>query len=76
MNPTVDYIALSGITTAMVELAKKFDGEAKYERFYPIVSLVIGFILGMLSGLPWLLSLTVGLTASGFYSQVKTLRGK
>ena len=76
MENSVDYVAMAGITTALVEILKKIDVKSKFERFYPLVSLIVGFSLGTATGFPWIISLTVGLTASGLYSQVKTLAGK
>lgn len=75
-NAAGEYAVLAAITAALVEVVKKVDVDGKLHVFYPLFSLVIGFTLGSLSQLPWLMSLIIGVTASGAYSQIKTFAGK
>lgn len=62
-----------GVTTALVELIKH--GDFLPSRFYPIVSLLVGASFGYFAGFDWLNCLVIGLSASGFYSAQKTVRG-
>lgn len=62
-----------GLTTALVELLKSLDVIAN--RWLPVVSLIIGGVFGYLAGLDLITMLTIGLSASGFYSAQKTVRG-
>lgn len=69
----MELAILIGVTTALVELIKHID--VLPTRFYPIVSLIIGAVLGYFGGFDWLTMLVIGLSASGFYSAQKTVRG-
>ncbi len=61
-----------GLTMALVELVKQVDIEGRLNRFYPLLSLTIGLLLGLLlTHLSVLESLVVGLAASGVYRGVK-----
>lgn len=68
------------ITTGVVEVIKQFTGE-KSSRFLPLISLITGLVI-TLGVAPLSFSLTdkiiygliVGLSASGLYDGVKTLK--
>lgn len=62
-----------GLTTALVELLKSLD--VMPNRWLPVMSLIIGGVFGYLAGFDLVTMLTVGLSASGFYSAQKTVRG-
>lgn len=64
------FIAL---TTAIVEMIKQIDFLPS--RFLPVLSLVIGGLFGYFAGLDFVTTLTIGLSASGFYSAQKAMRG-
>lgn len=62
----------SGVVAATVEVLKKAAGEYLPDRFYPLVSLVLGVVLGMVfAELKFIPSLIIGLVASGSYKVVK-----
>lgn len=58
-------IFLVGVTTAISELIKRI--AVIPSRFMPLVSVVVGLVLGMTMGLHWLLAVIVGLAGSGIY---------
>lgn len=62
----------SGIVIAVVEIIKRAAGGYIPDRFYPLVSLVIGSCLGLFV-LDWsfIQSLVIGLVASGVYKLTK-----
>lgn len=69
------------VITGLVQVIRVASGNAIYERFLPLVSLVIGVILGGLtigwSVLGILAGLIFGLSASGFYDLgKKTIAGQ
>lgn len=86
MNPTVtlDPAIASGllevaplavvvsITIGIVQLFKNIDAEAKYSRFYPLFSFVVGMILSLvIFHLDVAVALVTSLSASGTYEVTK-----
>lgn len=69
----MEVAVLIAVTAALVEVVKQ--GDFLPTRFYPLVSIFIGSVLGYFAGVDWLNMLIIGLSASGFYSAQKTLRG-
>lgn len=78
MSFEVNDVVLGAVVLGIVEIAK-YTGLPK--RFAPLASLVVG-VAGVFLALPEstiglsiVHGLVLGLTASGFYSQAKTLTG-
>lgn len=65
----LEGIALySGITIAVVQVIKMALDKYVPDRFYPLISVLIGLALGIfVAQWPFLLALIVGLVASGTY---------
>jgi len=65
---------LSALVIALTQLAKVYVKDAKY---YPVISLLLGVVLSVLTGGVGidqaLNGLVIGLTASGLYSSSKTI---
>lgn len=65
------------MTIALVEVLKRTDQEACFERFYPVISVAIGFSMAYLLGTSVVEALVIGLTASGTYDlAAKTILNK
>jgi len=68
---------LIAIVTGLAEILKTADPEEKLNRFYPLIVEVLGFGLGMLAGVNWLMALTIGLASMGLYRGAKiTIKGE
>lgn len=67
----------SGVVIAFVQVLKWSLGDYINNKFYPLISLVVGFLFGFfLIGWPVLLSIMIGLVASGAYDLgTKTYKG-
>lgn len=69
--PTTFIIAVA-VTNGLMEVIKRTDVEEKFSRFYPLATLVVGFLIAFfIVGLLPLTSIIVPLTAMGLYSGVK-----
>jgi len=75
----VDKITL---VFALVEVVKSIDNKRKLENYYPVFSIVFGWIIMAILTSPdtllvWqkvvIMGLVYGLSASGFYSQKKAI---
>lgn len=71
----VTYAGAITATIGLVQIIKYIDVEKKFERFYPLISLVIGYGLGVAMHFDWTTNLTIGLVASGVYDIYKKARG-
>jgi hypothetical protein len=67
------YTTLIALTVGLSEVLKQIDPEQKFNRYYPLVTEILGFSLGMLAGINWLMALTVGLGAMGLYRGAKVV---
>lgn len=65
------YLPAVIATAVIVEAIKRADGKERITRFLPLVSIVIGFALGMFLDIFWFEALGIGLMASGLYDTVK-----
>lgn len=72
-DPTAQMMALAGVTTAFVQLIKT--ANFLNERFIPLLSFVIGAVVGYAFGLGTS-AVLVGLIASGAWSGTRTLLNK
>jgi len=60
---------LATLTIAIVEVIKKMAFVP--ERLYPVLSMGLGFGMGITLGNDWIISLMIGTAASGVYDIVK-----
>lgn len=67
INVLASVAVIVSITIALVQVIKNIDDKNKYARFYPLLSLIIGGVLGMLFKFDLLNSLIIGLSAAGVY---------
>ena len=75
--PEEIYVALIPITSGLFQMLKSLDSTEKYNRFYPLLTELLGFGLGVAAGLNWLFALTIGLSAMGLYRGLKvTVKGE
>jgi len=78
MNTFIDSAALTAVVAALVQSVKIAVGDG-YNRFLPLLADVLGVVAGILflgGGMEGaLLGLMVGLSASGLYSQGRTISG-
>lgn len=72
-DPSGQFAALSAITLALVQVFKQTN--ILSDRFIPLLSLVIGTVLGLTFSLGFQ-SVFVGLVASGAYSGTRTVINK
>lgn len=72
-DPAGQFATLSAVTLALVQIFKQTNILA--DRFIPLLSLVIGTVLGLTFNLG-LQSVFVGLVASGFWSGTRTVINK
>lgn len=63
--PTYSLAVLAGVVVALVQIVKQT--ELVPNRFLPVVSVVLGGVLGYIAGLDIISSLMVGAAGSGLY---------
>lgn len=67
------YAAAVGVVNALMQVVKATDVDEKFSRFYPLVAVLLGEVIGIGLGLNWFWSLTLGLTAMGLYRGAKVV---
>lgn len=66
------FVTAVAIVISLVQLVKMTIPELPH-RFYPLISVVAGVTLGLVSGIEPVNSLLIGLSAGGLYSGYRTV---
>lgn len=66
-----EILLFSGVTTSLIQIIKMAIEDYIPSKFFPLLSVILGFVLGFIAGLPWMASLMIGLAASGAYDFTK-----
>lgn len=69
MNETI--LLATALTSAIFQTVKQIDTKNSFNRFYPLLVLILGFGVGLLLKLNVIDGLIVGLSANGTYAVVK-----
>lgn len=67
------FATLIAVTAGLTQILKTLDPSERLNRFYPLIVEVVGVSLGLLSGIPWLMALTIGLASMGLYRGAKVV---
>ncbi len=67
-----DFAIATGVALSVTELVKQVMPELQ-PRFYPLISLAVGLVMGYMFKFDPVTCVIIGLTASGTYSGAKAL---
>ncbi len=67
-----DFAIATGVALSVTELVKQVIPELQ-PRFYPLISLAVGLVMGYMFKFDPVTCVIIGLTASGTYSGAKAL---